>query len=334
MLARELMTEDVVVVAPDTPATEVARRLLDHSISAAPVVDETGAPVGMVSEGDLIGRDETARDARRDWWLAALAEGSFADADVVKSASIHDITAADVMATPVITVVEDTDAAEIARLLSSYRIKRVPVLRKGKIVGIVSRADLLRAVSATPAPEAATKPRNLIAEAFENIEKRFQEGRHSASEETGRYAERRGEEKLSAADFRSLMVDFEREESHRHEEEREAAKEQRQEKVKDLIDHHIPDEKWRALVHRARQAAMHGEKRFMILRFPAQLCSDNGRAINITEPDWPSTLRGEAAELYLRWEHDLRPQGFHISAEILDFPGGMPGDIGLFLSWG
>ena len=57
-------------------------------------------------------------------------------------------------------------------------------------------------------------------------------------------------------------------------------------------------------------------------------------AINIADPAWPKTLRGEAAELYLRWEHDLRPRGFHLSAQILEFPGGMPGDVGLFLLWG
>jgi hypothetical protein len=88
------------------------------------------------------------------------------------------------------------------------------------------------------------------------------------------------------------------------------------------------------MLHRARKAAMHGENRFMLLRFPSALCSDHGRAINISEEDWPSTLRGEAAEIYLRWEHDLKPQGFHLTAEILDFPGGMPGDVGLFLVWG
>jgi hypothetical protein len=68
-------------------------------------------------------------------------------------------------------------------------------------------------------------------------------------------------------------------------------------------------------------------------RFPSQLCSDRGRAINVSEPDWPATLCGEAAEIYLRWEHDLKPSGFHLAARVLDFPGGMPGDIGLFLVW-
>ena len=87
-------------------------------------------------------------------------------------------------------------------------------------------------------------------------------------------------------------------------------------------------------MHNARQAAENGQKEFMLLRFPSQLCSDEGRAINAVEPNWASTLRGEAAEIYLRWERDLKPRGFRLSARVLDFPGGIPGDIGLFLAWG
>ena len=71
-----------------------------------------------------------------------------------------------------------------------------------------------------------------------------------------------------------------------------------------------------------------------MLRFPAKLCSDNGRAINVPEPDWPATLRGEAAETYLRFERELKPLGFHLIARVLDFPAGFIGDIGLFLHWG
>jgi hypothetical protein len=72
----------------------------------------------------------------------------------------------------------------------------------------------------------------------------------------------------------------------------------------------------------------------LVLRFPNELCSDGGRAINIAAAAWPATLRGEAAELYLRWEQELKPAGFGLSAYVLEFPGGMPGDIGMFLVWG
>ena len=77
-----------------------------------------------------------------------------------------------------------------------------------------------------------------------------------------------------------------------------------------------------------------GDHEFLLLRFPSQLCADGGRAINSDLLDWPATPRGEAAELYLRWERDLRPGGFLLDARVLDYPVGMPGDIGLFLVWG
>jgi hypothetical protein len=97
------------------------------------------------------------------------------------------------------------------------------------------------------------------------------------------------------------------------------------------IDHDISDDNWRTLVDQARQAAEHSERKWMLLRLPSQLCSDGGRAINASRTDWPKTLRGEAAEIYLRWQGDLKPYGFGISANVLDFPAGIPGDTELFL---
>jgi len=143
MLARDLMTKNVVAVAPDTPVQEIARLLLEHCISAAPVVDATGTAIGMISEGDLIGRNGADREARRDWWLALLAEGEELNQDFLNTLRKPQRAARDVMTAPVITVTEATTAAEIARILRDHRIKRVPVVRDSRVVGIVSRADLL-----------------------------------------------------------------------------------------------------------------------------------------------------------------------------------------------
>jgi hypothetical protein len=71
-----------------------------------------------------------------------------------------------------------------------------------------------------------------------------------------------------------------------------------------------------------------------LLQFPNELCTDGGRAIDVGEEGWPATLRGEAAELYLRWERELKRRGFHLIARIVEYPDGKPGDVGLFLSWG
>jgi hypothetical protein len=84
----------------------------------------------------------------------------------------------------------------------------------------------------------------------------------------------------------------------------------------------------------ARIAAERGAKEYMLLRIPAELCVDDTRAINNPPNDaWPDTLRGETADIYRRWDTVLRPHGFHIAAQVLTFPGGKPGDVGLFLRW-
>ena len=148
MNARDVMTRDVVSVTSDTPMRKIAALLLEKCISAVPVVDGSGAPIGMVSEGDLTGRSEAEREARQDWWLTMLAEGEAVSPEFL--ASLNYPTARDMMSAPVISIDEETSLGEIAELLTTHRIKRVPVVRDGRIVGIVSRADLVRALVAKP----------------------------------------------------------------------------------------------------------------------------------------------------------------------------------------
>jgi CBS domain-containing protein len=147
MIARDVMTCDVVSVMSDTPVRKIASLLLKNRISAVPVVDSNGVPIGIVSEGDLIGRREAEREARQDWWLTTLAEGEAVNSEFLASLRLNYPTARDVMSAPVITIGEETSLAEIAQILTTHRIKRVPVVRDGRIVGIVSRADLVRALS-------------------------------------------------------------------------------------------------------------------------------------------------------------------------------------------
>jgi CBS domain-containing protein len=149
MNARDVMTRDVVSVASDTPMRKIAALLVEKRISGVPVVDGSGAPIGMVSEGDLIGRSEAEREARQDWWLMTLAEGEAVNPEFLASLSYP--TARDMMSTPVISIDEKTRLGEIAGILTKHRIKRVPVVvRDGRIVGIVSRADLVRALVVRP----------------------------------------------------------------------------------------------------------------------------------------------------------------------------------------
>jgi CBS domain-containing protein len=332
MKARDVMTTNVVSVAPEMPTREIAKLFLEKAISAVPVVDRGNAPVGMVSEGDLIGRSELEREARWDWWLALLAEGGAFDAELLAGLRSPERTARDIMSGPVVTVTEDSDVGEIARLLTSYRIKRVPVLREGRIVGIVSRADLLRALAVEEPPRPSAG--GLFGSVIAGLDERF---RHNKRPEPGPTVLRVGQQaraSLTVADFQRLVTDFKHKEVEDWQETRRAAAERQRHLVTELIDQHVSDEGWRGLLHKAREAAEHGQKEFMLLQFPSQLCSDGGRAINAMEPDWPATLRGEAAEIYLRWELELKPHGFHLGAQVVDFPDGIPGDIGLFLVWG
>ena len=128
---------------------KMAALLVEKRISGVPVVDGSGAPIGMVSEGDLIGRSEPEREARQDWWLTTLAEGEAVNPEFLASRNYP--TARDLMSAAVISTAEETSLGEIAELLTAHRIKRVPVVVcDGRIVGMVRRADLVRALAARP----------------------------------------------------------------------------------------------------------------------------------------------------------------------------------------
>jgi CBS domain-containing protein len=139
------MTTQVVTVMLDTNVREVARILLINRISAVPVVDKQGHILGMLSEGDLMRRVEAGTDGSGSWWLSLLSGPDYRAEAFVKSHGLH---AKDVMTREVISVSEDAPLDEVATLLERHRIKRVPVVRDGKLVGIVSRANLLHGLVA------------------------------------------------------------------------------------------------------------------------------------------------------------------------------------------
>lgn len=149
MRARHVMTRDVVTVAPDMPVRDVARVLVENRISAAPVVDADGRVVGIVSEGDLMLRAEPGARRPRSWWLWLLTSDDDEAAAFVKA---HGRRVSEVMTRDIVTVEENTPLAEVARILEERHIKRVPVLRAGRLVGIVARADLVRALASAPEP--------------------------------------------------------------------------------------------------------------------------------------------------------------------------------------
>lgn len=155
MKAADVMATNVITVRQDTPVTSIAEVLLANRISAVPVVNDKDAMVGIVSEGDLIHRVEVGTERQRSWWLELLTGRELLAHEFVKS---HAGKAADVMTRRVVSVTPDTPLADIASLLEKHRIKRVPVVMNGKLVGIVSRANLIQALVNLDREKAAGAP--------------------------------------------------------------------------------------------------------------------------------------------------------------------------------
>jgi CBS domain-containing protein len=147
MRAQDVMTTHVITVTPDTTVPDAAKLFVENRISGAPVVDADGHVVGVISEGDLLRRVEIGTDgARRTSWL-----DFFTDSNALAYVKSHALRVDDVMTRDVISVDADTPLQEIAALLESHGIKRVPVLRERKLEGIVSRANLLQAIASSSA---------------------------------------------------------------------------------------------------------------------------------------------------------------------------------------
>jgi CBS domain-containing protein len=149
MKARDVMTRPVVSVGPETPVRQLAALMLERRISGVPVADAAGRVLGVVSEGDFIRRPEIDTDRPGSRWLRWFASTDERAHDYIKT---HGRTAADIMTAPAVTVTPEAPLALVARLMSDRQVKRVPVVEGERLVGIVTRTDLLRAVYRQPQP--------------------------------------------------------------------------------------------------------------------------------------------------------------------------------------
>ena len=145
MHAIDIMTSPAVTAGPDATILEIVNLMLENRISALPIVNRKDQLIGLVSEGDLIRRSEIGARDYKSWWLSAIGGSITLAEEFVKS---HGVKASEIMTEDVVTVGEDTRLWEIAATLEKKKIKRVPVTRDGKVVGIVSRANLLQALAA------------------------------------------------------------------------------------------------------------------------------------------------------------------------------------------
>ena len=155
MKAADVMITNVIAVGPDACVQDVARILLDSRISAVPVIAADGKLLGIVSEGDLMRRAEAGTGRRRPWWLAILTGREVLANEYIRE---HSRRVTDVMTRNVVTATADTPLSTIANLLEKNAIKRVLIVEEGKVIGIVSRANLLQALASpgTRAKSAAT----------------------------------------------------------------------------------------------------------------------------------------------------------------------------------
>jgi CBS domain-containing protein len=144
MRAHQIMTRSVISVTPDTTIVEAANIMLQRHVSGLPVVDETGKLVGIVSEGDFIRRSEIGTQRKRGRWLKFILGPGKSASDFVQE---HGRKVSEVMTTSPVTITEDTALAESVDIMEQNNIKRLPVVRGDKVVGLVSRANLLQAVA-------------------------------------------------------------------------------------------------------------------------------------------------------------------------------------------
>ena len=144
---------------------------------------------------------------------------------------------------------------------------------------------------------------------------------------------------MSAADLRNYMTEMQMARAMKSVDGMDKAGQAREALIKRMAEPiDLTPERLKEIVEplktKLRSAAERGQTELMVMRFPNSLCSDKGRAINNADPDWPDTLTGRPRQAYELWQNQLRPAGFRLSAQIIEWPGGFPGDVGFFLKWG
>jgi CBS domain-containing protein len=144
MRAHQIMTQQVITVGADTPIVEAADTMLRHHISGLPVVDAAGKLIGIISEGDFIRRAEIGTQRKRGRWLTCLVGTSRIAADFVHA---HGRKVSEIMTPDPITVTEDTPLDQIVQIMESNNVKRLPVMRGDRLVGMVTRSDFLATVA-------------------------------------------------------------------------------------------------------------------------------------------------------------------------------------------
>ena len=308
MIVRDLMQRRFPYVMVDADIDYVAKVLQESGVGAVPVVDENLTPIGVVTRSNI----EKARTPATAVDLGPLPSFLLRNK---RDAPFRPNGRAlrDVMSAPAISIPAGAKLADVEKMMAEHHLKRMPVVEGHKLVGMLLRREVLDAIGGPADRQAAQKAAKPVL--------------------TLAPPAPAGDE-ISAEAFRTLVAAHE---DHLEEErlaQRQALIEAREQRIKELAAQRLTEGLWRDMLFRSRAAATAGLTESMLIRFPSQLCTDGGRAINAPDPGWPQTLRGEPADVYRRWRNELHPRGFRIAAQVIDFPEGLPGDAALFLMWG
>ncbi len=304
MIARDLMNSDFPFVTVDADLDYVAKLLADCGLGAVPVVDAQRSPIGIVTRSNL--EDARSADASELGDIPAfLLHNRVKPAFHANGRALRDV-----MTAPVVFAASAAPLKDIAKLMETRRLKRVPVVDGDRLVGVILRKAVMEAVNGDGT---ATRSRPVLTIAA---------------------LERDHCPVATASEFRELAAAHEQLMEAERATLKHAAEELRDRRIKELAARRLTDSQWREMLSLARRGAAAGLREHMLIRFPSQLCVDGGRAINAPDPNWPQTLRGEPADVFRRWRNELQPHGFRIAAQIVDFPEGVPGDAALFLMWG
>jgi CBS domain-containing protein len=170
MNVADVMTRHVISVSPDATVDQAARQMLERGISGLVVVDAKGELAGVLTEGDLLRRDELGTERHRPWWLRMLVSPGRQAADFTRT---HGRRVHDVMTVDVVTVPADAPLEAVVEMMEQHRIKRLPVTEGGRVIGVVSRADLLRALVVAERREqpTATDDRSIRAAILDALDK-------------------------------------------------------------------------------------------------------------------------------------------------------------------
>ncbi|MBB4200641.1 hypothetical protein CCR94_00145 [Rhodoblastus sphagnicola] len=322
---RDAMKSPAVTVRPDDSTRRAAEIMIRLRVSGLPVVDGENRPLGVISETDFRYADEAERAKQREAWLRYVSEGQEMSPRYLEALEREADQIQRIMAAPAICIDEDASLVEAAELLARHRIRRLVATRNGKVTGVISRASLLR-FFAPERPPARPLPTP------DEFEQAIEAAGLPAPKPTAQASQPDGV--ASAAELKKLVGDFERRKAELKGDAARAAHGQRDEAIKHLLRAKFSDGEMKQLLSLAFEAARRGETGCVAMTFPAALCADGGRTINLPSPDWPASLRGKAADFFLRWEKELKPLGYALSARIASFPDGFPGDAELSLMWG